>query len=72
MTFNHILKSVKMKSDDFVNLARTNSVYVEKKIISVLLEQSRRVENGELAAGTVDNITKPIRLLLEMNDILLN
>ena len=30
------------------------------------------MENGELAAGTVDNIIKPVRLLLEMNDVYLN
>jgi hypothetical protein len=40
------LKSIGMKPNDFVNLARTNSIYAEKKIISVLLEQSTRVPSS--------------------------
>ena len=66
------LKSIEMKPDDFVNLAKTNPLCAEKKIIATLIKQSTRVEDGQLAAGTVDNITKPVRLLLEMNDISLN
>src|SRR5215831_2655193 len=44
----------------------------EKKIIAFAFELKKRFERAELAAGTVHNCVKCVRLLLEMNDIFLN
>jgi integrase len=45
---------------------------VRRKIIAFAFELKKRHERAEIAAGTVHNCVKCVRLLLEMNDILLN
>jgi hypothetical protein len=44
----------------------------EKMIIGFAFKLKSRYEKGEIAAGTVHNYVKCVRLLLEMNDVLLN
>ena len=66
------LKMVNMTPDEFVNLAKKNPLLAERKIISFISTQNLRAEKGEITSGTVGNSLKAIRLILEMNDALLN
>ena len=54
------------------SLAKTDHSGAEKKIIAFAFELKKRHERAEIAAGTVHNCVKCVRLLLEMNDIVLN
>ena len=67
----NFLNHMKM-TQEFVTLAKNDPLSVEKKIIAFALELKKKHERGEIAAGTVHNRVKCVRLLLEMNDILLN
>jgi hypothetical protein len=51
---------------------KNNPSSAEKKIITFAFSLIGRYEKGEIAAGTVHNCVKCVRLLLEMNDIFLN
>jgi integrase len=68
----NFLNHMKMTPDEFVSLARNDPSGAEKKIIAFTFELKKRHERGEIAAGTVHNCVKCVRLLLEMNDIFLN
>lgn len=61
-----------MTPETFVSIAKNDPSTTEKKIISFAFELKSRHEKGEIAAGTVHNCVKCVRLLLEMNDIFLN
>jgi hypothetical protein len=63
---------MEMTPDEFVSLAKNDPLGAEKKIIAFAFEQKKRHERTEIAAGTVHNCVKCVRLLLEMNDIFLN
>ena len=52
--------------------AKKNPSQIEKRILSFILLQKKRVSNKEITGATVSNFLKAIRLLLEMNDISLN
>ena len=64
------LKSVKMTPDEFVAKARSQRDRIEKILISFISGQNDRVEKGEITAGTVNNAIKPVKILLEMNDVI--
>jgi len=68
----NFLKFVNLLPDEFVSLAKQDPSTVEKKVISFISIQKRRVENSEITGATVSNFLKAIRLLLEMNDVYLN
>jgi hypothetical protein len=63
---------MKMTPEEFVLIAKNGPLVTEKKIISFAFGLKSRQERGEIAAGTVHNCVKCVRLLLEMNDIFLN
>jgi integrase len=63
------LKMVKMTPDEFVVKAKSQCSTIEKIIISFISAENDRVENKEITAGTVANVLKPIKTLLEMNDV---
>ncbi len=65
----NFLGHVKMTPEEFVSLAKNDQLVTEKKIITFAFELKSRHERGEIAAGTVHNCVKCVRLLLEMNDI---
>lgn len=66
------LNYVCMSPDKLVSTARKNPSQIEKKILSFILLQKKRVSNKEITGATVSNFLKAIRLLLEMNDVNLN
>jgi len=68
----NFLKFVNLLPDEFVTLAKKDPSGIEKKIISYISIQKKRVENGEITGATVSNFLKAIKLLLEMNDVYLN
>jgi integrase len=66
------LNYVDMTPDKLVSIAKRNPPQIEKKILSFILLQKKRVSNKEITGATVSNFLKAIRLLLEMNDANLN
>jgi hypothetical protein len=68
----NFLNHMEMTPGEFVLLAKKDPLGAEKKIIAFAFELKKRFERAELAAGTVHNCVKCVRLLLEMNDIFLN
>jgi integrase len=68
----NFLKYMKMTPGEFVSLAKNDPLGAEKKIIAFAFELKKRFERAEIAAGTVHNCVKCVRLLLEMNDMSLN
>jgi hypothetical protein len=63
---------VNLTPDEFVSLAKRDPTSVERKVMSFISVQKRRVENKEITGATVSNFLKAIRLLLEMSDVNLN
>jgi integrase len=55
--------------DEFVDLARTNPVIAERMIVEFVLNEKQRAEQRAIANSTINNTLKPIKLLLEMNDV---
>jgi integrase len=66
------LNFVGMTPDKLVSISKRNPSHMEKKILSFISLQKKRVSNKEITAATVSNFLKAIRLLLEMNDVNLN
>ena len=56
--------------DQFVTQSKNDSSWAQKIILDYMLGQKERVQKGEISPATLPNIRKPIRLLLEMNDVL--
>ena len=63
------LDQARMDVDAFVEKAKTQPKWAEETIMNYLLKQKERVLGKEIEANTVRNMKKPIKLLLEMNDI---
>lgn len=61
-----------MTADEFVNFAKRKPKDAEMKIIEYILEEKKRIDAKVIVAGTLSNTVKCVRLLLEMNDVLLN
>ena len=60
----NFLKHLRMTPEELVSLAKNDPLGVEKKIIAFAFELKKRHERAEIAAGTVHNCVKCIRLLL--------
>ena len=58
------------QSKQFISNAQKNgNSWVTASVMRFLSFHKERVERGEIAAGTIRNYYKPIKLFLEMNDI---
>jgi integrase len=68
----NFLDHINMTPEQFLSMAKESTSNTEKKIIAFAFKLKARHEKGEIAAGTVHNCVKCVRLLLEMNDIYLN
>jgi integrase len=66
------LNTIGMDPDSFVDLARKKPRVAEKKVMSYIIEQVQRAEEGQITESTIRNPLKAIKLLLEMNDVALN
>jgi len=63
------LKWARLTADEFVTKAKEDPANVQDLITSYMLVQKGRAQKGEISASTLSNYRKPIRLLLEMNDV---
>jgi len=68
----NFFNTVNMTPDQFVSLAKNpqTASEAEKKIVSFILKENDRKENGKITASTVGNALKAVRTLLEMNDVI--
>lgn len=66
------LQSINLKPDDFVLEAKANPAKMELRLIDFIEQQKERAEKGEISNGTISNVLKAVRLLLDMNDANLN
>ena len=57
---------------DFYNQAKQNLPWLQNSLINFIIFQKVRVLNGEIAASTISNYYKPIKLFCDLNDILIN
>jgi ribosome-binding ATPase YchF (GTP1/OBG family) len=55
--------------DEFVELARTSPSTAEKMIVDFVLKEKQRAEQRDIVNSTINNTLKPVKLLLEMNDV---
>ena len=58
-----------MDVDSFVAKAKAKPRWAEDQILKFLLTQKERALKKEIEPGTVANVKKPVKLLLEMNDV---
>jgi hypothetical protein len=57
---------------NFYNQAKQNLPWLQNSLMNFFIFQKERVLNGEIAASTISNYYKPIKLFCELNDILIN
>ncbi len=58
-----------MDVDIFVGKAKENPRWAEEQVLKYLLIEKERAARKEIQASTVGNVKKPVKLLLEMNDV---
>jgi hypothetical protein len=63
------LEYVEMDVDGFVAKSREDVGWAQKVITDYLMREKDRSERKEIAPSTIANVRKPVRLLLEMNDV---
>lgn len=57
---------------NFYNEAKQNLPWLQNSLMNFIIFQKERVLNGEIAASTISNYYKPIKLFCDVNDILIN
>jgi hypothetical protein len=62
-------RDVSLTADRFVAKSKANPKWAQEFITEYMLKQKQRVLNKEIEASSLANIRKPLRLLLEMNDV---
>jgi hypothetical protein len=62
-------RDVHLDVDSFVDKSKSDPKWAEKFITDYMLKQKERVRNKEIVASTLSNVRKPLRLLLDMNDV---
>jgi len=63
------LEYAAMDVDSFVTKAKVNPRWAEDVVLNYLLDQKEGALKKEIQAITVGNVKKPVKLLLEMNDV---
>jgi len=63
------LSNLGMPIDSFVDKAKTDPAWAQKTILDCLLAEKQRFLGKEIQAASVRNKLKPLKLLLEMNDV---
>ena len=66
------LRTMNLTPDEFVQSAKKDPSFIERKLVSFISMENSRAEKGEITTATVGNSLKAVRLLLEMNDVSLN
>ena len=63
------LSGIGKTCDEFVELTRISPSTAEKMIVDFVLKEKQRAEQRDIANSTINYTLKPIKLLLEMNDV---
>ena len=63
------LEYVGMDVDSFVRKAKAQPKWAQGKIVNYLLKEKERALRKEIEPSTVSNVKKPVKLLLDMNDV---
>ncbi|SRR5712692_3176201 len=63
------LNTIDMPVDKFVGRAKVNPEWAQKIVLGHMLKQKERYLNKEIQASSVRTYLKPLKLLLEMNDV---
>lgn len=63
------LTSIQMNVDDFVGEAKKKPEWAQKVVMDYMLRRKERFLKKELQASSVRDTIKPLKLLLEMNDV---
>jgi len=63
------LRDVGLSCDEFLGRAKADPQWAQQFILEYMLRMKQRVLERKMAAGSIGNIRKPLRLLLEMNDV---
>jgi hypothetical protein len=63
---------LKQQAKTFIAKSKADPVWATRTVNDYMRSQKERAERGEIAEATVPNFWKPIKLLLEQNDVLLN
>src|SRR5579863_651920 len=63
------LNYVQLPVDKFVEDAKKNPSWAQKVVLDYMLRQKERFANKEIQASTIRSLMKPVKLLLEMNDV---
>ena len=58
-----------MDVDSFVKKAKAQPQWAQEIIVKYLLKEKERAVKKEIGPSTVSNVKKPVKLLLEMNDV---
>lgn len=66
--------TIEEKANHFYDLIIANDgrEWLESQLIGFFTLQNSRAEKGEIAAGTIKNYYKPVKLFCEMNNVLIN
>jgi integrase len=72
--FNHILENEKDFNSQIIEFMKNadSQNWVYSKFIKFIIAQNKRVQKGEITAGTVRNYYKAAKLFCEMNDVVVN
>ena len=71
MTFIGLQGTIQEKCDRLYEL-RNNAALLQSYLIKFINFQKKRIENKEIAEGTLHNYIKAIKLFFSMNDIIIN
>jgi integrase len=63
------LERVKMDVDQFVTKAQRNPKWAQEAITDYMLSQKERFQNKEIEASSIRSVMKPLKLLMDMNDV---
>jgi hypothetical protein len=66
------VKDIEERRVNFYNAAKQNLPWLQNSLMNFFIFQKERVLNGEIAALTISNYYKPIKLFCDLNDILIN
>jgi hypothetical protein len=72
LTFIGLLGTIEEKCLKFYELSQKDTNLLQSYLIRFINSQKERIENKEIAEGTLRNYIKAIKLFFSMNDIIVN
>lgn len=68
----YFLEFVKMDADSLARKAKRDAVWCQREVMNFIRFQKTRVEADKIVSSSISNYFKPLKLFLEMNDVVLN